>query len=63
MSDSFAEMMKDEIEKLAPLEQLAKEFVMTNAPAQFIQRAATVEEGGHMVLCLFAEASIPRARR
>ncbi|MDU7100343.1 MAG: SDR family oxidoreductase [Enterobacter sp.] len=51
MSDGFAEMMKDEIEKTGKsLEQLAKEFVMANRPSSVIQRAATVEEVANMVI-------------
>ena len=51
MSDGFAEMMKDEIEKTGKsLEQLAKEFVMANRPSSVIQRAATVEEVANMVV-------------
>lgn len=51
MSDGFAEMMKDEIEKTGkPLETLAKEFVMANRPSSVIQRAATVEEVANMVV-------------
>lgn len=44
-------MMKDEIERTGKsLEQLAKEFVMTNRPSSVIQRAATVEEVANMVV-------------
>lgn len=51
MSDGFAEMMKEEIEKTGkPLETLAKEFVMTHRPSSVIQRAATVEEVANMVV-------------
>ena len=51
MSDGFAAMMKDEIERTGKsLEQLAKEFVMTNRPSSVIQRAATVEEVANMVV-------------
>jgi NAD(P)-dependent dehydrogenase (short-subunit alcohol dehydrogenase family) len=51
LSDGFAEMMKDEIEKTGKsLEQLAKEFVMANRPSSVIQRAATVEEVANMVI-------------
>lgn len=51
MSDGFAAMMKDEIERTGKsLEQLAKEFVMANRPSSVIQRAATVEEVANMVI-------------
>lgn len=51
MSDGFAAMMKDEIERTGKsLEQLAKEFVMANRPSSVIQRAATVEEVANMVV-------------
>lgn len=51
MSDGFAEMMKEEIEKTGkPLETLAKEFVMAHRPSSVIQRAATVEEVANMVV-------------
>ncbi|MDU1024521.1 MAG: SDR family oxidoreductase, partial [Leclercia adecarboxylata] len=51
MSDGFAEMMKDEIEKTGKsLETLAKEFVMAHRPSSVIQRAATVEEVANMVV-------------
>ena len=51
MSDGFAAMMKDEIERTGKsLEQLAKAFVMENRPSSVIQRAATVEEVANMVV-------------
>ncbi|TDT51550.1 NAD(P)-dependent dehydrogenase (short-subunit alcohol dehydrogenase family) [Enterobacter sp. AG5470] len=51
MSDGFAEMMKEEIEKTGKtLETLAKEFVMAHRPSSVIQRAATVEEVANMVV-------------
>ncbi|XTZ38663.1 SDR family NAD(P)-dependent oxidoreductase [Salmonella enterica] len=51
MSDGFAAMMKDEMEKTGKsLETLAKEFVMANRPSSVIQRAATVEEVANMVV-------------
>jgi NAD(P)-dependent dehydrogenase (short-subunit alcohol dehydrogenase family) len=65
MSDGFAEMMKDEIEKTGKsLEQLAKEFVMANRPSSVIQRAATVEEVANMVIYVCSpRPPPPRARR
>lgn len=51
LSDGFAEMMKDEMERTGKsLETLAKEFVMTNRPGSVIQRAATVDEVANMVV-------------
>jgi len=51
LSDGFAEMMKDEMERTGKsLETLAKEFVMTNRPSSVIQRAATVDEVANMVV-------------
>ena len=51
MSDGFAGMMKEEMEKTGKsLETLAKEFVMANRPSSVIQRAATVEEVANMVV-------------
>ena len=51
MSDGFAAMMKDEMERTGKsLEQLAKAFVMENRPSSVIQRAATVEEVANMVV-------------
>ncbi|ANG94634.1 oxidoreductase [Lelliottia amnigena] len=51
MSDGFADMMKEEMEKTGKsLEQLAKEFVMAHRPSSVIQRAATVEEVASMVV-------------
>ncbi|WP_044868872.1 SDR family NAD(P)-dependent oxidoreductase, partial [Enterobacter ludwigii] len=51
LSDGFAGMMKDEIERTGKsLEELAKEFVMTHRPSSVIQRAATVEEVANMVV-------------
>ncbi|WP_318369871.1 SDR family NAD(P)-dependent oxidoreductase [Enterobacter sp.] len=51
LSDGFAEMMKDEMERTGKsLESLAKEFVMTNRPGSVIQRAATVDEVANMVV-------------
>ncbi|MNF07031.1 short chain dehydrogenase [compost metagenome] len=51
MSDGFAAMMKEEMEKTGkPLEQLAKEFVMAHRPTSVIQRASTVEEVANMVV-------------
>lgn len=56
MSDGFAAMMKDEMEKTGKsLEQLAKEFVMANRPSSVIQRAATVEEVASMVIYVCSE--------
>ena len=58
MSDGFAAMMKDEIERTGKsLEQLAKEFVMANRPSSVIQRAATVEEVANMVVYCSMQAS------
>ncbi len=56
MSDGFAEMMKEEIEKTGkPLETLAKEFVMAHRPSSVIQRAATVGRSGEYGgVCLLA---------
>ncbi|MDE4082161.1 SDR family NAD(P)-dependent oxidoreductase [Enterobacter pasteurii] len=51
MSDGFAAMMKDEMERTGKsLEQLANAFVMANRPSSVIQRAATVEEVANMVV-------------
>jgi NAD(P)-dependent dehydrogenase (short-subunit alcohol dehydrogenase family) len=51
ISDGFAEMMKDEVAKTGkPLDQLAKEFVMTHRPSSVIQRAASVDEVANMVV-------------
>ncbi|WJD50120.1 SDR family NAD(P)-dependent oxidoreductase [Enterobacter sp. PGRG2] len=51
MSDGFAAMMKDEMERTGKsLETLATEFVMANRPSSVIQRAATVEEVANMVV-------------
>lgn len=51
LSDGFAAMMKDEMEKTGKsLETLGKEFVMANRPSSVIQRAATVEEVANMVV-------------
>lgn len=51
MSDGFAAMMKDEMEKTGKsLETLAKEFVMAHCPSSVIQRAASVEEVANMVV-------------
>lgn len=51
MSDGFAAMMKDEMERTGKsLDTLAKEFVMANRPSSVIQRAATVEEVANMVV-------------
>ncbi|WP_312689857.1 SDR family oxidoreductase [Kosakonia sp.] len=51
LSDGFADMMKDEMEKTGKsLETLAKEFVMANRPSSVIQRAASVEEVANMVV-------------
>lgn len=51
ISDGFAEMMKDEVAKTSkPLDQLAKEFVMTHRPSSVIQRAASVDEVANMVV-------------
>lgn len=51
MSDGFAEMMKEEMERTGKsLETLAKEFVMAHRPSSVIQRAATVEEVANMVV-------------
>lgn len=51
MSDGFAAMMKDEMEKSGKsLETIGKEFVMANRPSSVIQRAASVEEVANMVV-------------
>lgn len=51
MSDGFAAMMKDEMERTGKsLEQLANAFVLANRPSSVIQRAATVEEVANMVV-------------
>ncbi|MCI1899634.1 MAG: SDR family NAD(P)-dependent oxidoreductase [Enterobacter sp.] len=51
MSDGFAEMMKEEMERTGKsLETLAKAFVMAHRPSSVIQRAATVEEVANMVV-------------
>ncbi len=51
MSDGFADMMKDEMEKTGKsLETLATAFVMAHRPSSVIQRAATVEEVANMVV-------------
>ncbi|PSN07160.1 SDR family NAD(P)-dependent oxidoreductase [Siccibacter turicensis] len=51
MSDGFAAMMKDEMEKSGKsLETVGKEFVMANRPSSVIQRAASVEEVANMVV-------------
>lgn len=51
LSDGFAAMMKDEMEKTGKsLETLGKEFVMANRPSSVIQRAASVEEVANMVV-------------
>lgn len=51
MSDGFAEMMKEEMERTGKsLETLAKAFVMAHRPSSVIQRTATVEEVANMVV-------------
>ncbi|WP_194207450.1 SDR family NAD(P)-dependent oxidoreductase [Superficieibacter sp. 1612_C1] len=56
LSDGFAAMMKDEVEKTGKsLETVAKEFVMQNRPSSVIQRAATVEEVANMVVYVCSE--------
>lgn len=56
LSDGFAAMMKDEVEKTGKsLEAVAKDFVMQNRPSSVIQRAATVEEVANMVVYVCSE--------
>lgn len=51
LSDGFAGMMKDEIERTGKsLEELAKEFVMTHRPSSVYSVPATVEEVANMVV-------------
>ncbi|XOL95377.1 SDR family NAD(P)-dependent oxidoreductase [Enterobacter hormaechei] len=64
MSDGFAAMMKDEMERTGKsLEQLAKAFVMENRPSSVIQRAATVEEAANMVVYVCSMAGLRDFRR
>lgn len=51
LSEGVAAMLREEVERSGePLEQVAKEFVLTHRPSSIIQRAASVEEVANLVV-------------